>query len=886
MRGLTPAKVAEKRAESGENTIVTEKKTHLINIFFRQFKSFVVGILFLTGLISLVLGHLIEAGVITSIILIVVFLNFIMEYKATKEIESLIRLVPHFSNVMRDGESLKINSIELVPGDIVHINRGDIIGADLRLIECQGLTVNESTLTGESLPVEKDIKGLKPETILSKMKNMVFAGTQATGGSAIGVVVAIGKETEFGRISTLIKDIEVQTTPLQKRLDKLTKQVAMFAGELAVIAFIIGLFHGNSWETMLIFSMAIIVSGIPESLPTVVAITLALGVKRMAGQNAIVKRLPAVETLGACSVICTDKTGTLTQNKMMVENIFTCDSVINVTGEGYSPEGIFLEKDETIDAKNHSAVSKMLTIGLLCNNSDIRRDDQGWVVDGEPTEGALVALARKAGMVKIEYHDRYKRTKEHAFDPNRKIMSTIHRYEGKEIVYSKGAPEFLLEKASHYLDKTSVKRMSKEIKEKFLRQNKVYAGKGFRVLGLAYKEHKGSYTLENVEKELVFVGLVSIRDPPDPMTIECVRKCKEAGIKVVMITGDSKATAKAIAKELQIMTDDDNILTGEELDKIDSPEEEREFLRVIDSVAVYARTTPEHKLRIVESLQKKGHIVAMTGDGVNDAPALKKADIGIAMGLRGSDVAKASSEIILKDDKFSTIVKAVEEGRIIYDNIRKFIYYLLVGSISEVLIILFAVLAGVNLPLTALMVFFINLVTSEFPAIGLSVEKGAKDILKQKPRDPRESILNDFLIMRVMGVVPVIIAGSLSLYFWEISNTHDIAKAQTVTFVTIILFELLHTLNAKTWNESIFNRSMFSNKILLVGITSSFLLTLVSIYHPFFQGIFGTVGLGFKDWVIVGFVSFMVVLFVEIKKYVLKVEISERDKNEIFPTRG
>lgn len=468
MQGLSDFEVAVRRKRDGANDIVIDKKSSAISIFFRQFKSVVVALLLISAGISAATGHFTEMIVILSIIAIVILLNFFMEYKATKEIESLIRLVPHYSKVLRNGKILKIHSSDIVLGDILQISRGDIIGADVRLIECESLAVNESALTGESQQVNKRAEIISENTNLAQRTNMVYAGTQVTNGSAKGIVVEIGQNTEFGKISMLIKSIETQTTPLQKRLDKLTTQVALFGTVLAIITFIIGLLYGKEWSTMLIFSLAIIVSGIPESLPTVVAIVLTLGVKRMAKENAIIKRLPAVETLGACSVICTDKTGTLTQNKMVVESIFTYDKEYTVTGQGYSPEGYFLDKTEKIDPLTDPQLSKILTTGLLCNNADIKKANNSWTVDGEATEGSLVALAMKAGLIRTEFQTKHKRVKEFAFDPQRKMMSTINLFENKEIVYSKGAPEYLLDKSDSYLFEGKAIKLTHDVKNRFL----------------------------------------------------------------------------------------------------------------------------------------------------------------------------------------------------------------------------------------------------------------------------------------------------------------------------------------------------------------------------------------------------------------------------------
>lgn len=883
--GLTGEEVHNRLKEYGANTLQKKHKNPIPGIIINQFRSFIIWVLLLTAAISFIISHTIEGYVILTIIGFIILLNFFMEYKAAKDMQSLSKLVAKTATVIRNSQKMKIPSREIVPGDILVLNRGDILNADARIIECEGLSVDESVLTGESVPVNKITNVLHQETALAQRENMLFSGTQVMKGHGLAVVVATNFSTQFGKIGKLLSDIETQTTPLQKRLNILSRQIAIFAASLSMVAFIVGLFHSIQWTEMLIFSMAIIVSGIPESLPTVVAIALAIGVKKMAKHNAIIKRLPAVETLGTCSVICTDKTGTLTQNKMMVESIFTMQSEVAVTGQGYVPEGTFKRNNDTISIEEGSDLHTLMKIGLLCNNSDIKMADDLWLVDGEPTEAALVALARKAGIDRESLKDQ-KRLEEHSFDPKRKMMSTVHTLGEHRSVQAKGAPEFLLQRSAQYLDGDQAKDLDDNIREEFLKKNHNYASKGYRVLGLAYRDHAHSLEINEVEKDLVFVGLVAIRDPPDKLALESIKSCQEAGIKVVMITGDNKLTAAAIAKDLGILTPEDNILTGEELDMLTDAKEHEEFLRMIPTVTVYARTTPEHKLKIVENLQKKGHIVAMTGDGVNDAPALKKADIGIAMGQRGSDIAKESSELILKDDKFTTIAHAVEAGRTLYDNIRKFIYYVLVGSISEVLLILLAVIIGITLPLTALMVLFINLVTSEFPAIGLAVERPNRNIMRQKPRDPREGLLNDFIIMRIVSTVPLLILGSVALYIWEMFSTGNVAKAQTVTFATIIMFELFHTFNAKTWGESILNRSLFTNKALLVGVGVSFALMLFAIYFQPFQAVLGTTFLNLKDWVLIFCVSFSVIFHVELRKWFLKIELKEREKVEIFPTRG
>lgn len=873
--GLTPDEVQMRQRTYGFNEIKDDKKESAFKILLKQFNSFIIWLLSASAIISYMIGQELEFYVIIAIILFVIILGFFMEYKAARDMEALIKLAPRICAVIRNGNKITIPSREIVPGDILFLTRGYTAGADARIIDCNTLTIDESTLTGESNPVLKELNALPKDTLLAEQKNMLFSGTHVVNGNGLAVVVSTGQNTQFGHISKMLQNIKYQVTPLQTRLDKLSRQISYFSIFFAVIAFFFGIIHGHMWATMLVFGMAIIVSGIPESLPTVVAVTLAAGIKRMSKQNAIIKNLSSVETLGSCTVICTDKTGTLTQNKMVIESIYIYNSQINVTGSGYVPDGLFLKENEQVDVKNHKTLSKILEIGVLCNNSDIKQQDGEWVIDGEPTEAALIVLARKAGLVKGEDYKNFERKKEHPFDSQRKMMSTVHVYDKKNFVYTKGAPEMLLQKAKYFLHEGEIKVLTSRAKELFLQKNAEYAAHGLRVLGLAFKEHSGSMNIDDIESRLVFVGLVSIRDPLVVGAKDAVMQCEEAGIKVVMITGDNAETAKSIAKEVGIYNEMDKLLTGKELDALS----DQDFEKVIEHVTVYARATPAHKLRIVEMFQKIGHIVAMTGDGVNDAPALKKAEIGVAMGVGGSEVAKESAELILKDNNFTTIVKAVEGGRTIYENIRKFIYYMLTSSIATVLIILLAIVIGTSLPLTALMILFINLVTSDFPSMGLGLETSTKDIMKQKPRNPKEGILNYFLIARTLEALPILVLTPVALYMWEMFTTGDHVKAQTIVFATVIISQIFHVFNAKSWNHSVFNRQIFSNRILVISVIISILSTLMLIYIPYFQPIFGTEALVLKDWLLIIPVSSAILLFVEAKKLILKIEINEYEKN-------
>ncbi|MBU0535414.1 MAG: cation-translocating P-type ATPase [Nanoarchaeota archaeon] len=882
-KGFSSDEALKRLKEYGPNIITKEKKVSIFGVFLRQFKNFIIYVLLFAAVISFVIGDVTEFAVISIIVAVIILISFFEEYKASKEMEALKKLTPRKAKVLRDSRIMEIVASDVVPGDILHLDRGDFLPADARVISCNNLRVDESTLTGESVPVVKKECTLQ-KAVMAEQCNMLFAGTIITNGNCVAVVVATGKNTELGKISKMIGDVKEETTPLQKRLDKLSKQLSLGTFVICIFVVLLGVWRGQPLHEMMLLAVAVAVSGIPESLPTVVAVTLALGVKKMARRNAIIKRLPAVETLGTCTAICSDKTGTLTQNRMVIESIFTLDTEVQVTGEGFSPEGLFMFEGKKIDPTKHKTLSKAIEVGVFCNNSELKKVEEEWDIEGEPTEGAFVVMAKKAGLIKADMHLRSPRVKEHPFDPVRKCMTTVHLVNKKPIVYSKGAPELLLKKAKHYYSNGRITKLNKHVIEKILEKNHEFAKKGMRVLGLAFKEHNNKqYELKHVESELVFVGLVAMRDPPEPNAKESVRLCKEAGTKVVMITGDNRTTAEAIAKDLGIYSENDLIIEGPELDKMD----DASFSHIVNKVTVYSRATPKHKLRIVEALQKQGHIVAMTGDGVNDAPALKKADIGVAMGKRGTDVAKEAAEMVIKDDNFSTIVNAIQEGRTIYANMRKFIYYLLAGNISEVSLIFIAILLGMSPPLTAIMILFLNLVTSDLPALGLCVEKPPKDLMKQRPRNPKEGILSDYLLLKIAQVIPFIVLGTIALFMWEIVIKHgSLEKAQTMAFATIVFFELFHIFNAKSWDESAISFKSLNNIYLTLGILFSSLLTIAVIYIPFAQNIFHTVSLSFSEWVTIGIMTSAILFFVEIQKTAINSEIRERERMEIHPTRG
>ena len=842
--GISEIEARRRLQATGYNELKEKKRITPLTLFLNQFKSFLILILVVAAAISYLIENIIDAVLIGVIIIINALFGFIQEFKAEKTLESLKRLSAPKAKVIRDGEERLIDSREIVPGDILVINEGDKIPADARIIEIANLKVDEASLTGESIPITKIESTLK-DVQLPERKNMLHMGTVATYGRAKAVVVDTGMSTEIGKIATLIQTSE-QETPLQTRINSFGKWLGLIALVVAGVAVLIGILKNYAITDMFLTSAALAVSAVPEGLPALLTITLAIGMQTMSKQKAIIRKLSAVETLGSTTVILADKTGTMTTNEMTVTKILVNNQEIDVSGVGFGPKGEFSVKGKTVDPLKNDELKLSLIIASLCNDAVLTKDEK-WEVIGDPTEGALLVVAKKAGLDGKGLTNKYPRVNEVPFSSERKMMSTVHKVGKNIFVYSKGAPEVILSKCTKILRNSREIKLSEIHKEDILATVKQFASNGLRVLAVGYKQTKHSH--EDLEKDLVFVGLLGMIDPPRPEVKQAIKTCSEAGIRVVMITGDHKDTAVAIAKEIGLLQGG-KILTGEELEKITDEQLEK----TIEDVEVYARVSPAHKSRIVKLLRKKGHIVAVTGDGVNDAPALKDAHIGVAMGIKGTDVAKEASEIVLSDDNFATIVKAVEEGRGIYDNTRKFIRYILSANFDEIFVIVAAILLGLPLPFLPIQILWINLLTDSLPALALGFDAKDKGIMKRRPRNPKEGILHGMLPFIVYaGILAAVV--SLGLFIFEMKTGGSVEKARTIVFTTAIIFELLFVFNCRSEKEPIWKVNPFSNKLLVLAVLLGLLLQIGIIYIPFFNVLFKTVPLELFDWLIIGLLS-------------------------------
>lgn len=845
--GLKFDEVQRRQKQYGLNEIKHEKRITVLEIFINQFKDFLILILLAAVLISALLGLEKDAIIIGLILILNAILGTVQEFRAEKAIEALKRLAAPKAIVIRDGKKMRILSKELVPGDIILLDTGDRVPADARLIEAMNMKTDESHLTGESIPEEKNIKTIKKDVVLADRTNMVFSGTIITYGVGRAVVADTGMSTQIGKIASMIQETKEPLTPLQKKMKQLGKQLGVVILLITALVFFLGIWRNIPTFEMFMTVVSLAVSAIPSGLPAVITITLAIGMRAMAKHNALVRKLPALETLGATTVICADKTGTLTKNQMTVKRLYVSKTIIDVTGEGYNPKGNFFIEKKQIDPKKSKDLSFLLRIGALCNNAHFNVEKKE--ILGDPTEGCLIVAAEKAGFKHDQLKQTYPYISELPFDSDRKRMSTINKHGESLFVYTKGAVESVLKKCSHIYENGRVRRITNKDREKILNTNKEFAKKALRVLSMAFKElprYVKEYSINRIENNLVFVGLEGMIDPPRSESKAAIKTCEDAGIRVVMITGDYALTAKAIAQELGLIKKDSEIVTGVELDKMS----DLELQSKIEKVAVFARVSPKHKVRIVKALKKKGHIVAMTGDGVNDAPSLKNADIGIAMGITGTDVAKEASDMILTDDNFATIVNAVKKGREIFDNIKKFIRYLLSANFDEIAVVSAATVVGFPIPFIAVQILWLNLITDGLPALALSVDPGEEDIMKRKPRDPKKSILKEALPF-IIAAGLIAFAGTIIVFGWEFFlESGNLNKARTMAFTTSVMFELFLVFNARSDTHFFFEKgsNLFKNKYLILAVLISILLQLAVIYTPILQPWFETVPLTLQDW--------------------------------------
>ena len=884
--GLGSEEAQKRLQEYGPNELKKEKRKSPFKLFLEQFTDILIIILLIATVLSFAVGEAYDALVIIAIVMACAVLGFTQEYKAEKAIEALKKMTAPTATVLRDGKEVELETRDIVPGDIILLYTGDKVPADARLIEAMNMKTDEAPLTGESTPVNKSVKPLPEETPVSDRRNTVFTGTVVVYGRGKAVVTSTGMTTEFGKIAEMVQVTEEEETPLEKRMAHVGKWLGILSVAVCLLVAVFGMIRGREILEMILWGISLAVAAVPEALPAVVTGALAVGMYRMAKENAIARRLPAVETLGCTSIICSDKTGTMTKGEMTVERIYVGGRTMKVTGVGYEPQGEFLFEDKRRDPAKEKELHMLLKAATLCNDSKLEKAEGRWTVKGDPTEGALVVAAAKAGLWKEEIEKQEPRVNEIPFSSERKRMSTVHESSnGDKIAYMKGAPEIVLERCTKIYTNGKTRKLTDELRKQLLTVNEAMAIQALRNLGFAYKEQPESKSSldEGDEKGFVFLGIMGMIDPPREEVKDAIYMCNKAGIKVVMVTGDHRLTAVAVAKELNLIgengREEGSVLTGAELDKLG----DEEFENLVEDLVIYARVSPEHKVRIVKALRKKGYICAMTGDGVNDAPALKRADIGVAMGITGTEVTKEASDMVLADDNFATIVRAVKEGREIYDNIKKYLTYLLRCNIMEILVMfiammitpepLFDISSGIVPPaiaLTTIQILWVNLTTDGLPAIALGVDPGDPDLMDRKPRDPKESIFTRDVKV-YLSAVPVLMSVLLLagyLFYQPWISQHNLVEARTQLFTAIVLMELANAVNARSLKYTVFKVGVFKNKFLWIAILSSLSLQLMVLYIPALQGIFKVTYPELFDWAVAIAFTLIVFFSIEAGKYV------------------
>ncbi len=891
-RGLTAQEAQSRLEKGGPNELQERPRPGFWKMLLDQFNQFLVLILIVSAAISFFLGEYVDSGAILAIVILNAILGVVQTSKAEEALAALKKMAAPNAEVLRDGHRLTIHAREVVAGDVVILETGNYIPADVRLIESVNLRVEEASLTGESVPVEKQADLMLAEDLpLGDRRNSAYMSTVVSYGRGKGIVVNTGMRTEIGLIAEMIQSYEEEPTPLQVKLDQLGKWLGIGALIVCGIVFVVGVLRDtqvgmilqpdggllaylNTFKQtivdMFMVAVTLAIAAVPEGLPAVVTIVLALGMQEMIKRNALIRKLPAVETLGSATAICSDKTGTLTQDKMMAVQIYVDRTILSISGKGYNPVGEFNDDGRPVDLGGYPGSNLLLRAGLLCNDAQLEANSdtstvsgaalstgaeeaEGWHMVGDPTEGALVVAAAKAGFWREDLQRDYPRLAEIPFDSDRKRMTTIHPDPkwGGYVAYIKGAPDIIIGLCQQVVEDGTERPLTAERRRRILEVNEALASNALRVLGIAYRplsELPRHPTVEEIERDLTFVGLIGMIDPARPEVKEAIEVARQAGIKTVMITGDYKNTAVAIADELHLLSPGGRVLTGADLDQLD----DETFAEMVEEVEVYARVSPQHKVRIVEALKERGHVVAMTGDGVNDAPALKRANIGVAMGITGTDVSKETADMVLTDDNYASIVSAVEEGRVIYSNIRKFVYYLLSCNVGEIMIIFLAMIAGWPVPLTPILLLVLNLVTDGLPALALGMEKGDPDNMRRPPRRPDEPVINRQMVWGIAIQTVAITAATLSAFIIGLRWFPDNLKAaQTMAFATLSISELFRAYTSRSDRHSLWTIGLFSNKWMQWAVLVSLIIVLAIIYVPFLDPVFSTTFLGLREWLVI-----------------------------------
>ncbi|OQK18712.1 carbonate dehydratase [Methyloprofundus sedimenti] len=869
IHGLKQIEVNERQRQYGLNQLPEIKPRSAFLRFLSQFHNLFIYVLLFTAIVTLVLGHLVDSGVIFGVVIINALIGFIQEGKAEDALQAIRNMLSPQTSVLRDGKQIAVAAEQLVPGDIVALQSGDKVPADLRLFKCKNFRVQEAVLTGESLPVEKQIDPVAQNSELGDRLSMAYSGTLVSSGQATGLVIATGIDTEIGLISALVSKVETLVTPLLKQVAQFGLWLTSSILILATATFFFGHYYrGYDFTEMFMAAVGLAIAAIPEGLPAIMSITLAIGVQRMAKRHAIIRRLPAVETLGSVTVICSDKTGTLTCNEMTVTSVLTADSLYSVDGIGYNPHGNFQLEQQDITPDEYPVLGELARAALLCNDASLHEKHGNWLLHGDPTEGALLAMVLKAGLEIHLEQEKWPRTDVIPFESEHRFMATLHHdHSGHGFTYIKGAPERLLEMCTKQRNGSEDSLLNRHY---WLEQMQLMAQKGQRLLAIAMKadaNQQRNLTFADLETGLTLLGIVGMIDPPRGEAILAVQQCQAAGIAVKMITGDHADTAAAIGTQLGLCTQGEDVLSGHEIETLS----DKELQQAVSKINIFARSSPEHKLRLVKAMQANGDIVAMTGDGVNDAPALKRADVGTAMGQKGTEAAKEAAEMVLADDNFASLAHAVMEGRTVYDNLKKAILFILPTNGGEALVIMAAIMMGRMLPITPVQILWVNMITAVTLALTLAFEPPEANVMLRPPRNAKEPLLTGRLIWRIVFVSLIIVTGTFGLFLWERLHGETIEHARTVAVNTLVMFEIFYLFNSRNIEGGIFNfEGIFGNRYALLAIVLLLIFQFAFTYLQVMQRLFGTVPINLGHWLLITLIAFSVLPLVELEKWVIR----------------